>query len=142
MDKEAVALLLQAALFLPPAIRWAPSIDRKAPPEVGPATKEEHASRLVNCRDALRAFADELDAFRTVTIRVTYGSRFNLPDTMILGSITYTFIADQLGSDNVVVNASTSASTSTNLEERSSILTPTSNPSASPAGCTILRPGW
>jgi RHS repeat-associated protein len=49
----------------------------------------------------------ELDASGNVVSRFVYATRINVPDYMVRGGRTYRFVADQLGSVRMVVDAST-----------------------------------
>jgi RHS repeat-associated protein len=51
----------------------------------------------------------ELDGVGAVVARFVYGSRPNVPDTMVKGGVTYRIVSDHLGSVRLVVDASTGA---------------------------------
>ena len=46
----------------------------------------------------------ELDGSKNVVSRFVYGSKPNVPDTMIKGGVTYRILSDHLGSLRLVVN--------------------------------------
>lgn len=54
-------------------------------------------------QDQLNPIA-ELDGSGNVVARFVYGSKFNVPDYMIKGGITYRIISDHLGSPRLVIN--------------------------------------
>jgi YD repeat-containing protein len=58
--------------------------------------------------DELRVAA-ELDPAGNVVSRFVYGTRPNVPDTMIKGGVTYRILADHLGSPRLVVDTGTGA---------------------------------
>jgi RHS repeat-associated protein len=51
----------------------------------------------------------ELDGSGAVVARIVYGSRPNVPDSMVKGGVTYRILADHLGSVRLVVDTSTGA---------------------------------
>ena len=55
-------------------------------------------------KDPLNPIA-ELDGTGAVISRFVYGSKFNVPDYMIKGGVTYRIISDHLGSVRLVVNS-------------------------------------
>ncbi len=57
-------------------------------------------------QDGLKPIA-ELDGNGNVVSRFVYATRFNVPDYMIKGGVTYRFILNHLGSPRLVVNAIT-----------------------------------
>ncbi len=56
--------------------------------------------------DQLRVVV-ELDGAGSLVSRFVYGSKENVPDTMIRGGVTYRIVSDHLGSVRLVVNAAT-----------------------------------
>ena len=59
-------------------------------------------------KDQLNPIA-ELDGTGAVVSRFVYGSKFNVPDYMIKGGVTYRIISDHLGSPRLVVDSATGA---------------------------------
>ena len=57
-------------------------------------------------KDQLNPIA-ELDGTGAVVSRFVYGSKFNVPDYMIKGGVTYRIISDYRGSPRLVIDAST-----------------------------------
>jgi YD repeat-containing protein len=95
---------------------------------------------------ALRPIA-ELDGSNAVVSRFVYGSRSNVPDYMIKGSVTYRIVSDHLGSPRLVVDVATGAvAQQVTYDEFGTVCLPTpiraSSPSASPGGCTTPIRGW
>lgn len=58
--------------------------------------------------DQLRIVA-ELDAAGNIVSRFVYGSKVNIPDSMVRGGVMYRIIADHLGSPRLVVDSESGA---------------------------------
>jgi RHS repeat-associated protein len=59
-------------------------------------------------KDQLKPIA-ELDGSGNVVARFVYGSKYQTPDYIVKGGVTYRVFADHLGSPRLIVNASTGA---------------------------------
>lgn len=81
----------------------------------------------------LRAVA-ELDGDGNIVSRFVYGSRTNVPDFMIRGSVTYRFVADHLGSVRYVIDATTGAIAQTIEYDEFGEVIDDSNPAFQPFG--------
>ena len=57
-------------------------------------------------KDQLNPIA-ELDGSGTVVSRFVYGNKFNVPDYMIKGGVTYRILSDHLGSPRIIIDTAT-----------------------------------
>jgi len=84
-------------------------------------------------KDALNPIA-ELDGGGSVVSRFVYGTKFNVPDYMVKGGVTYRIISDHLGSPRLVVNVDTGDAVQEMKYDEFGNVTSDTNPGFQPFG--------